>query len=61
MGSLLSDPDNVDLVSQEDDDLNPIPQTVTPDTSVSKGVGQRAAKWAKKTRMTKEPIGRRKE
>jgi hypothetical protein len=53
MGSLLSDRDNIDLVSQEDDDLNPIPQTATPDTSVSKGVGQGAAKRAKKTRPTK--------
>lgn len=61
MGSLLSDPDNVNLVSQEDDELNPIPQTATPDTSVSKGVGQGAAKRAKKPRITKEPIGRRKE
>lgn len=61
MGSLLSDPDNVDLVSQEDGELNLIPQTVTPDTSVSKGVGQGAAKRAKKTRITKEQTGRRKE
>ena len=60
MGSLLSDPDNFDLVSQEDDELNLVPQTATPDTSVSKGVGQGAAKRAKKTRSTKEPTGRRK-
>ena len=56
-----SDALNVDLVSQEDDELNPIPQTATPDTSVSKGMGQGAAKRAKKTRITKEQTGRRKE
>ncbi len=61
MGSLLSDPDNVDIVSLEDDELNPILQTATPDTSVSKGVGQGAAKRAKKPRITKEQTGRRKE
>lgn len=60
MGSLLSDPDNIDLASQEDE-RNPIPQTATPDTSVSKGGGQGAAKRAKTTRVPKEPTGRRKE
>ena len=59
MESLLSNPDNVNLVSQEDE-LNPIPQTATPDTSVSNGVGQGAAKKAKKPRITKETTGRRK-
>ena len=50
IGSLLSEPYNVDLASQEDDELNSIfSQTATPDTSVSKGVGQGAAKRAKKT------------
>ena len=57
MGSLLSEASNVDLASQigkEYDELNPIiPQTATPDTSVSKGVGQGAAKRAKKNRPTK--------
>ena len=48
MGSLLSEPSHVDLASQEDDELNPvIPQTASPDTSVSQGVGQGAAKRAK--------------
>ncbi|KAI9698636.1 MAG: hypothetical protein M1836_003745 [Candelina mexicana] len=61
MGSLIPDPDHVDLVSQEDDELNPIPQTATPDASVSKGMGQWAAKRAKKTRITKEQTDRRKE
>lgn len=53
MGSLLSDPHNVDLVSQEDDKRNPVLQAATPDTSVSKGVGQGAAKRAKKNRTAK--------
>ena len=52
MGSLLSEASNADLASQigeEYDELNPIvPQTATTDTSVSKGVGQGAAKTAKK-------------
>lgn len=52
IGSLLSDPDNIDLASQEDE-LNPIPQTATPDTSVSKGVDQGAARRPKKPRITK--------
>lgn len=60
MGSLLSDPDNIDFALQEDE-RNRIPQTATPDTSVSKGVGQGAAKRAKTTRVPKEPTGRRKE
>ena len=59
MGSFFSDPDNADLVSQEDDELNPIPQTTTPDTSVSKGVGQGATKRAKKTRITEESTSKR--
>lgn len=54
MGSLFSEPSGVDLpsqIGQEDDELNPIvPQTATPDTSVSKGGGQGAAKRAKKNR-----------
>jgi hypothetical protein len=57
VGSLLSEPSNVDTASQigqEDDDLTPIvPQTDTPDTSVSRGGGQGAAKRAKKSRATK--------
>ncbi|KAL2397569.1 hypothetical protein ABEF93_001168 [Exophiala dermatitidis] len=56
MGSLLSDPDNIDLASQEDEP-NPFPQTATPDTSVSKGVGQGKVKRAKTTRVPKEPTG----
>ena len=51
MGS-LSGPSNIDIASQigqEDDQLIPIvPQTATPDTSVSKGGRQGAAKRAKK-------------
>ncbi|KAL7958825.1 hypothetical protein V8C34DRAFT_137929 [Trichoderma compactum] len=58
--SLLSGPDNADLALQEDEPI-PIPQTATPDTSVSKGVGQGAAKRAKTTRVPKEPTGRRKQ
>lgn len=60
MGSLLSNSNNIDLASQEDE-LNPIPQTATPDTSVSTGVDQGAAKRPKKPRITKESTGRRKE
>lgn len=45
MGSLLSEPYNIDLASQERDELNyTVPQTATPDTSVFKGVGQGAVK-----------------
>lgn len=58
MGSLLSGSDNIDLVPQ-DDELNPIPQTATPGTSVSKGVGQGAAKRAKKTLHHKRADGRK--
>ena len=53
--SLLSDPDNTD------DELNPIPQTATPDTSITKGVGHGPARKAKKPRITNEQTGRRKE
>lgn len=60
MESLLSNTENVDLVSQEDDELDPIPQTATPNTSISKGGGQGAARRSKKPRITKEPKGRRK-
>lgn len=60
MGSLLSGRDNIDLASQEDEPI-PIPQTATPDTSVSKEVGQGVAKRAKTTRVPKEPTVRRKE
>ncbi|KIV97455.1 hypothetical protein PV10_01206 [Exophiala mesophila] len=52
MGSLLADPDNIDLASQEDE-RNLIPQTATPGTSVSKEVGPGAAKRAKTTRVPK--------
>lgn len=49
MGSLLSAPYNVELASQEGDELNyVVAQTATPEASVSKGVGQGAAKRAKK-------------
>lgn len=52
MGSLPSGPSDIDLASQigqEDDKLIPIiPQTATPDTSISKGGRQGAAKRAKK-------------
>lgn len=40
--------DDIDFIAQEADDLSSIPQTATPDTTVSKGVGQGAAKRAKK-------------
>ena len=60
IGSLLSDSGNINIASQEDE-LNPISQTATPDTSVSKGVDQGAAKGPKKPRVTKESTGRRKE
>ena len=60
MGSLLSDPENIDLASQEDEPI-PIPQSATPDTSVSKGVGQRAAERARTTRIPTEPTGRQKQ
>ena len=57
MGSLLPEPSNLDTTSQigqEDDELAPIvSQTDTPDTSVSRGGGQGAAKKAKKNRTTK--------
>lgn len=57
MGSLLSKPSNADTASQigqEDDEVIPVvPQTVTPDTSVSEGGGQGAAKRARKNRITK--------
>ncbi|KAL8658844.1 MAG: hypothetical protein Q9202_007409 [Teloschistes flavicans] len=52
MGSLLSEPSDIDIASQigqEDDELNHIVlQTATPDTSISKGGRQGAAKRAKK-------------
>ncbi|MCJ1468805.1 hypothetical protein MMC07_007435 [Pseudocyphellaria aurata] len=52
MGSLLSGPTNIDIASQigqEDHGLIPsVSQTATPDTSVSKGGRQGAAKKAKK-------------
>lgn len=51
-GSLLSRSSDIDIssqIGQEDDELIPaVPQTATPDTSVSKGGGQEAAKRAKK-------------
>ena len=57
MGSLLSEPSNADTASQigqEDDEVIPVvPQTVTPDTSVSEGGGQGAAKRARKNRITR--------
>ncbi|KAK5310626.1 hypothetical protein LTR93_011984 [Exophiala xenobiotica] len=57
IGSLLSEPVKIDTASQigqEDDDLTPIvPQADTPDTSVSRGDDQGAAKRAKKNRTTK--------
>ncbi|KAL8696804.1 MAG: hypothetical protein Q9201_007468, partial [Fulgogasparrea decipioides] len=56
-GSLSSKPSNVanaSQVDQEDDEPAPIiPQTATPDTSVSRGEGQGATKRAKKSRATK--------
>ena len=56
MGSLPSEPSNVDTASQigqEDDELTPVvPQTDTPDTSVSRGGGQGAAKRGRKSRTT---------
>lgn len=56
-GSLFSEPSNVDSASQigqEDDNLTPVvPQTATPDTSVSRGGGKGAVKRAKKNRTTK--------
>lgn len=57
MGGFLSEPSKVDSVSQigrEDEELASIvPQTATPDTSVSRGGGQEAARRAKKSRTTK--------
>ena len=57
MGGLLSQPSNVkspSQISQADNRLSPvIPQTDTPDTSVSRGEGQGATKRAKKKRATK--------
>lgn len=60
MESLLSASTNIDLASQKDE-LNPIPQTATPNTSVSTEVDQGAIKRPKKPRITKESIGKRKE
>lgn len=57
MGSLLSEPSNVDTTSQigqEEDEIPLIvPQTATPATSVFRGGGQGAAKRARKNRNTK--------
>ena len=57
MGSLLSEPSNAGTalpIGREDDELIPIvPQTATPDTSVSRGGGQGQAKRAKKNLTTK--------
>ncbi|MCJ1427143.1 hypothetical protein MMC29_005046 [Sticta canariensis] len=57
MGSLLSGPSDIDItlqIGQEDDELVPIvPQTATPDTSVSKGGRQGAAKRAKNNPLKK--------
>ena len=57
LGSLLSEPSNLDTASQigqEDNNLTPsVPQADTPDTSVSRGGVQWAAKRAKKIRTTK--------
>ena len=61
MGSLLSDVDFASQRGQENDGLiSLVPQTATPDTSVSRGMSQGAAKRAKKSSTAKEPSGKRK-
>lgn len=57
MGGLLSEKSNVESASPtrpDDDELGPIvPQTVTPDTSVSQGKEQAALKRQKRKRAAK--------